>query len=250
MSDDTRGNIRVDATSLGTLVKMLNSPRTFDRDVATRAIKDIPPDRITPVLEDGKLPYEALDFFIRHSGDREDWVEALLKNPSLKDEDRALLIASRAVISTDKESAEEEIDEEELNIGQRIARMQIGEKIKLAMKGDKEARTILIKDTNKEVYMSVLNNPGLKESEVEMLTKNTGTSSDILRAISRNREWVASRNIMHSLILNAKTPPEVSIRFLPRLGVKDLERIDKSRGLPAAVRANAKRLLSQKKKGR
>jgi predicted transcriptional regulator len=128
--------------------------------------------------------------------------------------------------------------------------MGVGEKIKLALKGDKEARTILLKSTNRQIYMSVLENPGIKESEIEMLTKNSSTNSEILRAIGRNREWAVNRNVMKNLVMNSKTPVEVSNRFLTRMPARDLEIIDKSRNLPMAVRSNARRLLEQKKKGR
>jgi predicted transcriptional regulator len=128
--------------------------------------------------------------------------------------------------------------------------MGAGDKRKLARKGDKEARTILLKATNRQIYMSVRDNPGIKESEIEMLTKNTSTNSEILRAIGRNREWTANRNVMKNLVMNSKTPVEVSNRFLSRMSAKDLEFVVKSRNLPMAVRNNAKRLIEQKKKGR
>lgn len=241
--------MKVNAELIGALVLMLVSEDATERNVASRALKDIPPESITPILSDGGLRYEAVRFFVQHVGQRRDWVRALLANPSLLDEDRALLAADNALLAQEKAAADPEV-EEDLSISQRIGRMRVGEKIKLAIKGNKEARNILIKDTNREVYMAVLNNPGLKEAEVEMLVKNTGTSADILRAIGKNREWMAARNIMHALVFNPKTPPELSIRMLGRLGVKDLEKVDKSRNLPAALRANARRLMNQKRKGR
>ena len=81
-----------------------------------------------------------------------------------------------------------------------------------------------------------------------MLTKNTGTNQEILRAIANNREWVANRNILHGLVMNPKTPVSLSIRFLSRMGRKDMEFIAKSRSLPVALRNNAKRILSAKQK--
>ena len=126
--------------------------------------------------------------------------------------------------------------------------MNIGQKIKAAMKGDKEYRTILIKDTNRDVYKAVLNNPGLKENEVEMLTKNTGTNVEILRAIANNREWMANRNIVNGIVMNPKTPVDLSIRFLSRLSKKDMELITKSRSLPVALRNTAKGILSSRTK--
>lgn len=236
----------MDALHLGVLIKMLESEGARERDVAVRALKEITPENITVLLRDPKLAPEAIEYFARHAGERRDWIEALLSNPSLQEEDRVLLVAANATLPEEMEEVPE--DEEDLNISQRIQRMNIGQKIKTAMKGDKEARTILIKDTNRDVYMAVLKNPGLKENEIEMLTKNTGTNVEILRAIANNREWVANRNILNGLVMNPKTPVNLSIRFLSRLGRKDIEFIAKSRSLPVALRNNAKRMISSKVK--
>jgi len=237
---------KMDALHLGVLIKMLESEGARERDVAVRALKEITPENITVLLRDPKLAPEAIEYFARHAGERRDWIEALLSNPSLQEEDRVLLVAANATLPEEMEEVPE--DEEDLNISQRIQRMNIGQKIKTAMKGNKEARTILIKDTNRDVYMAVLKNPGLKENEIEMLTKNTGTNVEILRAIANNREWVANRNILNGLVMNPKTPVNLSIRFLSRLGRKDIEFIAKSRSLPVALRNNAKRMISSKVK--
>jgi len=237
---------KMDALHLGVLIKMLESQGARERDVAVRALKEITPENITVLLRDPKLAPEAIEYFARHAGERRDWIEALLSNPSLPEEDRVLLVAANATLPEEMEEVPE--DEEGLNISQRIQRMNIGQKIKTGMKGDKEARTILIKDTNRDVYMAVLKNPGLKENEIEMLTKNTGTNVEILRAIANNREWVANRNILNGLVMNPKTPVNLSIRFLSRLGRKDIEFIAKSRSLPVALRNNAKRMVSTKVK--
>ena len=237
---------KMDALHLGVLIKMLESQGARERDVAVRALKEIIPENITVLLRDPKLAPEAIEYFARHAGERRDWIEALLSNPSLPEEDRVLLVAANATLPEEMEEVPE--DEEDLNISQRIQRMNIGQKIKTAMKGNKEYRTILIKDTNRDVYMAVLKNPGLKENEIEMLTKNTGTNAEILRAIANNREWVANRNILNGLVMNPKTPVNLSIRFLSRLGRKDIELIAKSRSLPVALRNNAKRMISSKVK--
>ena len=240
--------VKIDAIKLGVLVKMLESNDTTDRDVAARALKEIPPEDITSLLSDSRLVPEAMEYFARHAGQRHDWIKALLDNTSLSEEDRALLTAASVSLPPNKKETPE--NEEDLNIAQRIMQMNVGQKVKTAMKGDKEARTILIKDTNRDVYMAVLKNPGLKENEIEMLTKNTGTNVEILRAIANNREWVANRNILYGLVMNPKTPVSLSIRFLSRLGRKDLEFIAKSRSLPVALRNNAKRMISSKGKNK
>jgi len=247
MNDVPKNPGDLDARQLGILVQMLNAPDQKTRDVAARALKKMDPEKVSVLLRDQALSRDALVFFAMHASGRKDWVESLLSNPSLPEEGRVTLTPLVQEDSPAEEAAE---DESGLNISQRIARMSVGEKIKLAMKGDKEARTILIKDPNREVFMSVLSNPGIKENEVEMFSKNTGTKADILRAIARNREWVSNRNIMLSLVMNPKTPVEISVRFLPRLMKKDLEFIMTSRALPMAVRTNARRLVQAKAKGR
>ena len=246
MQNTTPSPVITDALHLGVVIRMLHSQEARERDAAVRALKEIPPEKIASFLRDPKLIPDAIEYFARHAGERRDWIEALLSNPSLGEEDRALLTAAEAALpEEDKEVPE---DEEGLTISQRIQRMNIGQKIKTGMKGDKEARTILIKDTNRDVYKAVLKNPGLKENEIEMLTKNTGTNVEILRAIASNREWVANRNILKGLVMNPKTPVNLTIRFLTRMSKKDLEFIGKSRSLPVALRNNAKRMTSTKVK--
>jgi len=247
MSGTVEKNDHPDARQLGIIIRMLNAADQKSRDVAARVLRELDPSKVAVLLRDPGMSREALVFFGRHAGGRKDWVESLLSNPSFPEGEKSFLSPAADKASP---AQDPEVGEEDLTLVQRIGKMRVGEKIKLAMKGDKEARTILVKDTNREVFMAVLNNPGLKESEIEMLAKNTGTNADILRFIGRNREWIANRNIMLSLVLNPKTPLEISIRFLPRLSKKDLEFITKSRALPMALRTNARRLVLAKAKGR
>jgi len=214
--------------TLYVLLRILASEDPVEREVALRALGEISVEDISRQIGNGDLPndlQETLNDYIDTRSDQ--------KSPQ-----------------NTSQTPEENERDKNLSLTLLIQNMGVGEKIKLALKGDKEARTILLKSTNRQIYMSVLENPGIKESEVEMLTKNTSTNSEILRAIGRNREWTANRNVMKNLVMNSKTPVEVSNRFLTRMSVKDLEFIFKSRNLPMAVRSNAKRLMEQKKKGR
>lgn len=222
--------------TLRVLLRILTSKDPVERQVALRALDDVPVQNIISQVEDEELSADLKKTLVSYIATRSDQAVPA-DNPQV----------SGAVSEASSEADEEDVH---LSLTLRIQKMGVGEKIKLAMKGDKEARGILLKSTNRQIYMSVLENPGFKESEVEMLTKNTSTNTEILRAIGRNREWAANRNIMKNLVMNSKTPVEVSNRFLPRLSAKDLEFIVKSRNLPMAIRNNAKRLMEQKKKGR
>lgn len=130
---------------------------------------------------------------------------------------------------------------------QRIQHLTVGEKIGLALRGGQEIRSILLKDPNKEVVLSVLKNPKITETEVEMLSHSRNAPEEALRAICRNREWTKNYNILFALVNNPKTPPGLSVPFVTSLRTKDLVILEKNKNVPEAVRAAARRLVQSRK---
>lgn len=119
--------------------------------------------------------------------------------------------------------------------------------IKLALKGNKEARSILIRSAKKIVARAVLQSPKLNEIEVEFYAKMRSISKEILRDIARNPEWTKKANIQRALLYNPKTPTPISQRYLIRLNEKELRSIIKSKSLPHALRIAARRIMHRKK---
>ncbi len=131
----------------------------------------------------------------------------------------------------------------------KIAQMMgIGEKIKMALTGDKEWRSILVKDSNKLVSGSVVKNPRITESEILQLIKSGIQNDEIMRLICSNKEWIKSYKIRKSLIENNRTPVQNSMRYLSTMGEKDLAGFAKSKNISSVVSTMAKRLLFSKKK--
>lgn len=130
---------------------------------------------------------------------------------------------------------------------QRIQHLTVGEKIALALRGGQEIRSILLKDPNKEVVLSVLKNPKMTDTEVEMLAHSRNAPEEALRAICRNREWTKNYNIVFALVNNPKTPPGLSVPFVASLRTKDLVILEKNKNVPEAVRAAARRLVQSRK---
>ncbi len=126
---------------------------------------------------------------------------------------------------------------------QRIQHLTVAQRIQLALKGGREIRGILIKDTNKEVMVSVLENQKITETEIENIARNRSVPDEILRRISRNREWMKSYAVVHALVTNPKTPPGVSVTLVSDLKVRDLVILEKNKNVPEVVRSAAKRLL-------
>ncbi len=137
--------------------------------------------------------------------------------------------------------------EEEKNVNKIIQTMTIGEKIKFAMTGNKEARGIFLKDANKMILAATLKNPRITEGEILQLSQTKGTSEDTLRLIARNKEWLKNYNIKLGLATNAKTPITVAMGFVSQLYSHDLKTLAKSKNIPSIIAATAKKTLSMKK---
>jgi len=131
-------------------------------------------------------------------------------------------------------------------LSERLALMTIRQKIQLALLGNRELRSILIRDTNREVSRSVLSSPKLNENEVEAFAAMRNVGDEILREIGNSRKWTRSYNVVINLAKNPKTPPMISQRLLFRLLSRDLMGLARDRSIPEPVRKRAQRMMSQR----
>ena len=135
-----------------------------------------------------------------------------------------------------------EVTAERVSLIRRIMLMNTRDRMKLAMKGDREARSILIRDANKVVCSAVINNPRITEQEIENISAMRTISDEVLRLIALNRSWARSYPIIHNLARNPRTPIPTAIGILPRIRTKDLLNLSQSRNVSEAVRRQAHRL--------
>ena len=126
---------------------------------------------------------------------------------------------------------------------QKIMKMNVAERLQLAMKGSAEERAILIRDTAKMVAGAVLKSPKLSDSEITGFAAMRNVTEEILRAIASKKEWTKSYTTVHALVRNPKTPPGLTIQFLPRLGTRDLKIVAGDKNIPELVRRNARNMF-------
>ena len=126
---------------------------------------------------------------------------------------------------------------------QKIMKMNVAERVQLAMKGSAEERAILIRDTAKMVAHQVLKSPKLSESEVASFAKMRNIHEDMLRVIATRKDWTKTYATVHALVRNPKTPPGLTIQFLPRLGNRDLKIVCGDKNIPELVRRQARNLF-------
>ena len=135
-----------------------------------------------------------------------------------------------------------EVNAERVSLIRRIMFMNTRDRMKLAMKGDREARSILIRDSNRVVCSAVINNPRITEQEVENVAGMRTVSDEVLRLIALNRSWARSYPIIHSLARNPRTPIPTVMNVLPRIRTKDLQNLSQNRNVSETVRRQAYRL--------
>ncbi|MDQ2973933.1 MAG: hypothetical protein M3R69_00820 [Acidobacteriota bacterium] len=141
-----------------------------------------------------------------------------------------------------------EVSAERVTLIKRIMFMNARDRMKLAMKGDRETRSILIRDPNKVVAAAVINNPRVTDQEVEAIAGMRTVSDEVLRLIAINRGWARSYPIIHNLVRNPRAPIATVIGILPRIRTKDLHNLSLNRNVSEAVRRQAIR-LSQSRSG-
>ncbi len=178
--------------------------------------------------------------------------ESILKNPNATDELKEVLSPSppEAVPDATGTAGAEEttLDQDGEPAVKKIEDMTVGEKIKLALTGDKTTRSMFITSSNKMISTAVMKNPRLTIEEVVKVANSKTTPDDIMRIIAQNKEWTKNYNIRMAMIMNAKTPIQVALRMLDSINIKDLEKVAKSRYISNVLSGGADRMLKKKKR--
>jgi hypothetical protein len=145
-------------------------------------------------------------------------------------------------LAEEAQSAGETVSQERLTTMQFISRLNVKQRVQIALKGNREARSILMRDANKAVVVGVLNNPRITESEVEAISNMKSVPEEALRVIGISRVWTRSYPIIHNLVRNPRTPVATSLPFLNRIFPKDLKALTSNRNVPEVIRKTAQRL--------
>lgn len=133
-----------------------------------------------------------------------------------------------------------------LTLTQRIMKMNVAEKIKMATKGNKEARTLLIRDSNKLVACAVIRSPRITDGEVLSCANNRTINDDVLRIIYGNREWTKKYPVRLALTKNPKTPLGISMKFLSTLRESEIKDLARNKNVPSSIQLQSKKMIDKK----
>jgi hypothetical protein len=128
----------------------------------------------------------------------------------------------------------------------KIARLNIQGRIALAMRGTKEERSILIRDSTKLVCLAVLDSPKVSDGEVEKFALQKNVLEAVLRAIPMKRKFAKNYSIMRNLVFNPRTPMDVALGLMKKLLVHDLKNLSGNKEVSETIRKLALRMFKQK----
>jgi len=126
---------------------------------------------------------------------------------------------------------------------QRLAKMNVAQRVKFAMMGGSDARRTLIRDSNKVVQRAVLQSPRLTDQEVEGFAGMSSLTDEILRLIASNRKFRKKYTVVRNLLNNPKTPLDVSLHLLPMVNAIDLKKLVSNKNVPETLRTTAGKLM-------
>jgi hypothetical protein len=137
-------------------------------------------------------------------------------------------------------------DTKKVNITKRIMKMSVSEKIKLATLGNKEARTILLRDSNKLVCMAAATSPRITDGEILVLANSRTVNADVLRYVYSSREFLKTYAIKIAVVKNPKVPLPTALKLLYTLQEKDIKELARDRNVPQTIQSQAKSFLMKK----
>ena len=129
---------------------------------------------------------------------------------------------------------------------QKIAALTVGERVQLAMKGNKDERFILVRDGAKVVPQAVLESPKLTDTEAEMFASMKNVQEVVFRGLSSKRKFVKNYRIQRNLAFNPKVPIDLALGLVNNLLLSDLKSLSINKEVPDTVRKAALRLFAQK----
>jgi hypothetical protein len=137
-------------------------------------------------------------------------------------------------------------DEQRGSALQKISKLDIKGRIQLAMKGNKEERSLLIRDGTKIVALAVLESPKVTDGEVERFAGQKNVLESVLRAIPMKRRFIKQYPIIRALTSNPRTPIDVSLGLIKHLLMQDLRHLSGNKEVSDTVRKLAMKMFRQK----
>jgi hypothetical protein len=158
----------------------------------------------------------------------------------------AAAVPSKAPPTAAKKAAPHQVPAKRENTMQKINGLDVKGRIQLALKGNKEERSILIRDGTKVVALAVLEAPKLSDGEVEKFALQKNVLEAVLRQIPLKRRFMKNYIVVRNLVSNPRTPLDLGLGLMKHLLTQDLKNISANKEISETVRKLALKMYKQK----
>jgi hypothetical protein len=138
------------------------------------------------------------------------------------------------------------VERERKNTLQKINALDVKGRIQLALKGNKEERSILIRDGTKVVALAVLDAPKLSDGEVETIASQKNVLEAVLRQIPLKRRFMKNYIVVRNLVANPRTPLDLGLGLMKNLLIQDLKNLSNNKEVSETIRKLALKMFKQK----
>ncbi len=235
---------------LSILVLLVGDSDAEVKSLAEETLNRIPAEALRTFLAQPDIPLELRDFFVNRGVipvDMSAIQAAVADTPGVED---PLIDTEPSDVPDDPlDDTSEDAEARRQSISQQLSAMGFTQKLKAAVKGTREMRSILIRDPSKMIAAAVLSSPKVTDAEVAGFARMGNVSEDVLRIIGNNRAWLKNYSVVLALTKNSKTPVAMSMNLMNRLSDRDLATLATDRNVPEALRGAARRRVAAARQG-
>ena len=198
-------------------------------------------DHAADIAAEGEKPFQAIGGVVELPG--QDYFPVVETAEIPAPETSA---AAKAAVAKPAAAHHKPAEPKRENTVQKINHLDVKGRIQLALKGNKEERSILIRDGTKVVALAVLEAPKLSDGEVEKFASQKNVLEAVLRQIPLKRRFVKNYIVVRNLVANPRTPLDLGLGLMKNLLVQDLKNLSSNKEVSETIRKLALKMFKQK----
>lgn len=197
-------------------------------------------DHMHDIAEEGEKPFHAIGGIVDLLGP--DYFPVNPPEPAATPAAPAAPAGSKTAAATKRP----QFDGKRENALQKISHLDVKGRIQLALKGNKEERSLLVRDGTKVVALAVLEAPKLSDGEVEKFASQKNVLEAVLRQIPLKRRFMKNYIVVRNLVANPRTPLDLGLGLMKNLLVADLKNLSANKEVSETIRKLALKMYKQK----
>jgi hypothetical protein len=199
-------------------------------------------DHLHDIEAEGEKPFQAIGGIVELLGEDYFPVLDVAEAPAPAVTAAAATFVGPKTVAPEKAQAEPKRE----NALQKISHLDVKGRIQLALKGNKEERSLLIRDGTKVVALAVLEAPKLSDGEVEKFASQKNVLEAVLRQIPLKRRFMKNYKVVRNLVANPRTPLDLGLGLMKNLLIADLKNLSANKEVSETIRKLAMKMYKQK----